>query len=140
MRAALKSFEFGEYTLTVDCDVMQADGGTRTASITGASVAVAEACSWMERELGVLNPFDKLVAAISVGIVSDEVLLDLAYAEDKNAQVDANIVVAEPDTYVEVQGSAEGRPFNRAELDRLLQLAQVGTTSLFEAQRKALGS
>ncbi len=140
MRAALKTFEFGEYTLTVDCDVMQADGGTRTAAITGAAVAVADACAWMERELGVPSPFDKLVAAVSVGIINDEPRLDLAYAEDKIAQVDANIVVAEPDAYVEVQGSAEGRPFTQDELDRLLQLARMGTATLFDAQRKALKS
>lgn len=140
MRAALETFEFGEYTVTVDCDVMQADGGTRTASITGATVAVADACAWMARELGAPNPFGRLVAAISVGIVEDEPRLDLAYAEDRIAQVDANIVVAEPDTYVEVQSSAEGRSFTQDELDRLLRLARMGTATLFNAQRKALKS
>jgi ribonuclease PH len=140
LRASLRDFAFGEFTMQVDCDVLQADGGTRTAAITGAAVAVADACGWMEREVGVRNPFASLIAAVSVGVVDDELLLDLSYAEDKVAQVDANIVVAEPDRYVEVQSSAEGRPFSRQELDTLLNLATIGTKRLFAEQRKALGS
>jgi ribonuclease PH len=139
LRASLKNFEFREYTIRVDCDVLQADGGTRTAAITGGAVAVAQACAWMESELELPNAFSTLVAAVSVGIVDGEARLDLAYAEDKAAQVDANIVVLEPDRYVEIQGSAEGMPFSRAELDRLLQLAATGTSSLFAEQHRVLG-
>ncbi len=139
LRAGLTDFEFGEHTIRVDCDVLQADGGTRTAAITGAAVAVADACAWMERELGERNRFETLVAAISVGMVDDEARLDLAYAEDKTAQVDANIVVAEPDRYVEVQGTAEGRVFTRSEFDQLLDLAAAGTARLFAHQRQVLG-
>lgn len=139
LRATLRTFEFGEYTIRVDCDVLQADGGTRTAAVTGGAVAVADACAWMERDLGIPNPFAGLVAAVSVGIVSGEARVDLAYAEDKVAQVDANVVVAEPDRYVEVQGSAEGSPFSHNELLRLLELAAQGVAELFTRQRAALG-
>jgi len=139
LRASLKNFKFREHTIRVDCDVLQADGGTRTAAVTGGAVAVAQACAWMESELQLPNPFSTLVAAVSVGIVDGEARLDLSYAEDKAAQVDANIVVLEPDRYVEIQGSAEGRPFSRAELDRLLQLALGGTSRLFAEQHRVLG-
>jgi ribonuclease PH len=139
LRATLTNFDFGEYTMRVDCDVLQADGGTRTAAISGGAVAVAQACAWMEKELQLPNAFSTLVAAVSVGIVDGEPRLDLAYDEDKAAQVDANIVVLEPDRYVEIQGSAEGRPFSKAELDGLLQLAAIGTGSLFAEQRRVLG-
>jgi ribonuclease PH len=93
----------------------------------------------MEREHGVSNPFATLVSAISVGIVNDEVRLDLAYEEDSTAQVDANIVMAEPDLFVEVQGTGEGRPFTRAELDGVLDLAAAGAKQLFVEQRRVLG-
>jgi len=139
LRAAIQDFEFGDLTVQVDCDVLQADGGTRTAAITGAAVAVADACAWMERERGVANRFGSLVAAVSVGIVDDEPRLDLCYREDKVAQVDANVVIAEPDRYVEVQGSAEGRTFSRDEFDRLLDLATIGAGQLFAEQRRVLG-
>ncbi len=139
LRASIENFEFGEYTVRVDCDVIQADGGTRTAAISGAAVAVAEACAWMKSELKVPIRLSALVAAVSVGIVEGEPLLDLAYAEDKTAQVDANIVMLDPDQYVEIQGSAERAPFLKADLDGLLVLAASGTKILFEAQRRALG-
>lgn len=138
LRAGLADFEFGEHTIRVDCDVLQADGGTRTAAITGAAVAVADACRWMELELGAANRFTTLISAVSVGIVGGEARLDLAYAEDKIAEVDANVVVAEPDRYVEVQGTAEGKPFARTDLDRLLDLAASGAEQLFAEQRRAL--
>ena len=138
LRAALDTFEFGERTIHVDCDVLQADGGTRTAAVTGGAVAVAIACRWMEQKLEITNPFSQLIAAVSVGIVNDEVILDLSYTEDKCAQVDANIVCAEPDRYVEVQGTAEARPFTRKELDQVLELAAVGTGRLFLEQRRVL--
>jgi len=139
VRAALRDFEFGERTVRIDCDVLQADGGTRTAAVTGAAVAAADACAWMAREFEVPNRFGSLVAAVSVGIVDGEPRLDLSYAEDKVASVDANVVVAEPDLYVEVQGTAEGKTFSRAELDRLLELAAAGTSQLFTHQRRVLG-
>jgi ribonuclease PH len=138
LRAALTSFEFGEHTVTVDCDVLQADGGTRTAAITGGAVAVADACAWLAREKGVPNRFGRLVAAVSVGVVEGEARLDLCYTEDRDAEVDANVVTAEPDQYVEVQGTAEGSPFDRASLDRMLALADGGLGELFRAQRAAL--
>jgi ribonuclease PH len=139
LRAVLRGFTFGEHTIRVDCDVLQADGGTRTAAITGAAVALADATAWLARTAGVSDPFARLVAAVSVGIVDGEPRLDLCYAEDRDAQVDANVVVAEPDRLVEVQGTAEHGTFDRAQLERLLDLAQRGVTQLFAAQRAALG-
>jgi ribonuclease PH len=138
LRGALASFAFGERTIQVDCDVLQADGGTRTAAITGAAVAVADACLWVAERYGVANPFARLVAAVSVGIVDGEPRLDLCYAEDRVADVDANVVVLEPDRYVEVQATGEGGHFGRGELDRLLALADHGIGQLFAMQRKAL--
>ena len=139
VRAALRGFDFGEHTIRLDCDVLQADGGTRTAAVTGAAVALADACAWLARNAGVPDPFARLVAAVSVGIVDGEPRLDLCYAEDKGAEVDANVVVAEPDAFVEVQGTGEAGTFSRAQLDRLLDLAREGTDRLFAAQRAALG-
>ncbi len=138
LRAALNGFDFGEYTVRIDCDVLQADGGTRTASITAASVALRDACSWLEQHRGTHNPFGSLVAAVSVGIVNDEAMLDLSYQEDSTAQVDANIVVVEPDQFVEVQGTGEAGTFDRAQLDGLLDLAALGIEALFRRQREAL--
>jgi ribonuclease PH len=139
VRAALTGFDFGEHTIRLDCDVLQADGGTRTAAVTGAAVALADACAWLERTAKVKNPFARLVAAVSVGIVAGEPMLDLCYAEDRDAEVDANVVLAEPDRFVEVQGTGEQGTFGRAELDRLLDLAHAGTQRLFAAQREVLG-
>ncbi|HET9267287.1 MAG TPA: ribonuclease PH, partial [Vicinamibacterales bacterium] len=103
LRAAMATMAFGEYTIRVDCDVLQADGGTRTASITGGCVALADACAWLANRTGAPNPFGRLVAAVSVGIVDGEPRLDLAYAEDRDAGVDANVVMLHPDQFVEVQ-------------------------------------
>jgi len=139
LRAALSGFGFGEYTIRVDCDVLQADGGTRTAAITGAAVALADACTWLERTAGVASPFARLVAGVSVGIAGGEPVLDLAYAEDRTADVDANVVVAEPDRLVEVQATGEHDTFAREDLERLMDLAMAGTRRLFAAQRAALG-
>ncbi len=139
VRAALTGFDFGEHTIRLDCDVLQADGGTRTAAVTGAAVALADACAWLSRTSGVKDPFARLVAAVSVGVVKGEPVLDLNYAEDKDAEVDANVVVAEPDRFVEVQGTGEHGTFGRGELDSLLDLAQAGAARLFAAQRQALG-
>jgi ribonuclease PH len=139
LRAAMNTLAFGEYTIRVDCDVLQADGGTRTAAITGGCVALADACAWLAERSGVPNPFGRLVAAVSVGLVAGEPRLDLAYAEDKEAAVDANVVMVHPDRFVEVQGTGEHGTFARAELDQLLTLAEAGIRQLFEAQRQALG-
>jgi ribonuclease PH len=138
VRACLSGFDFGEHTIRIDCDVLQADGGTRTASVTGAAVALSDACDWLSRSAGVKNPFQRLVSAISVGMIDGEARLDLNYAEDKGAEVDANIVMAEPDQLVEVQGTGENKCFSRSELDRIMDLALDGGRRLFAAQRAAL--
>lgn len=138
LRAALKDFAFGDRTIHVDCDVLQADGGTRTAAITGAAVALADACAWLER-VDQINPWGRLVAAVSVGMVDHAPLLDLGYAEDRDAAVDANVAMAEPNRFIEVQCTAEGEPFAKAQLDGMLALAQQGIDTLFAAQRRVLG-
>ena len=139
LRAAMGTFAFGEFTIKVDCDVLQADGGTRTASITGGCVALADACAWLAARQGITSPFGTLVAAVSVGICEGEPRLDLAYLEDRDAGVDANVVLLEPNRFVELQGTAEHGSFSRSELDLLLGHAERGITELFGAQRKALG-
>lgn len=139
LRASLATMEFGERTIRVDCDVLQADGGTRTAAVTGAAVALADACAWIERTHGVGNPFGRLVAAVSVGVVDNTPVLDLSYAEDRTANVDANVVIVAPDQFVEVQGTGEHGTFGRPELDRLLDLATTGIRTLFGLQQRALG-
>ena len=139
LRAALSTMDFGERTIRLDCDVLQADGGTRTAAITGAAVALADACSWISQKHGVPSPFGALVAAVSVGMVEGEPRLDLSYEEDRGAAVDANVGVAWPDRFVEVQGTGERGTFSRGELDQLLNLALAGINRLFAAQRESLG-
>jgi ribonuclease PH len=135
----MSTMAFGEYTIRIDCDVLQADGGTRTASITGGCIALADACTWLSERTSQPSPFGKLVAAVSVGLIEDELRLDLAYAEDKDAGVDANIVMLEPAEFVEVQGTGEHATFSRAQLEILLDLAERGISDLFQAQRRALG-
>src|SRR5512135_1739916 len=130
LRGVVDLAKLGERTVTVDCDVLQADGGTRTASITGGYVALATALITFGMERLLLSK----VAAVSVGMVGGITVLDLDYAEDSTAQVDFNVVGTSAGTFVEVQGTAEGRAFNRPELDRLLDLASTGLTTLFEAQ------
>ena len=139
LRAAMATMAFGEFTIRIDCDVLQADGGTRTASITGGCVALADACRWLSEKTGVPSPFGRLVSAVSVGIVERELRLDLAYLEDRDAGVDANVVMLEPAQFVEVQGTGEHGTFSRAELDNLLDLAERACTELFAAQRRTLG-
>lgn len=139
LRAAMGTMAFGEFTIKVDCDVIQADGGTRTASITGGCVALADACRWLADRQGIASPFGTLVAAVSVGVVDGESRLDLAYLEDRDAHVDANVVMLEPDRFVEVQGTGENDTFSRAQLDGLLDLAHAGITRLYALQRAALG-
>lgn len=140
LRAAMRDMKFGEYTIKVDCDVLVADGGTRCASITGACVALHEACAWLAEKTGVPSPFGRLIAAVSVGKVAGEHRLDLAYLEDRDAEVDANVVMLEPNAFVEVQGTGEHGTFDRAELDTLLDLAQGGLKQLFALQRAAIGA
>ena len=139
LRAAMGTMKFGEFTVKVDCDVLQADGGTRTASITGGCVALADACAWIAARQGIASPFGSLVAAVSVGVVEGNPMLDLAYVEDRDAHVDANVVMLEPDQFVEVQGTGENATYSRAQLDVLLDLAGSGIRQLFQAQRRALG-
>jgi ribonuclease PH len=139
LRVAMATMAFGEYTIRVDCDVLQADGGTRTASITGGCVALADACAWLANRTGGPNPFGRLVAAVSVGIVDGEPRLDLAYAEDRDAGVDANVVMVHPDQFVEVQGTGEQGTFSRAELDTIVTFAERGIAELFALQQRALG-
>ena len=139
LRAAMATMSFGEFTIRIDCDVLQADGGTRTAAITGGCVALADACSWLAERTGQSSPFGRLVSAVSVGVIGDEIRLDLAYAEDKDAGVDANIVMLEPSQFVEVQGTGEHATFSRSQLDALLDLAGRGIDELFQTQHKVLG-
>ena len=140
IRAMLDDFAWGEYTLKIDCDVLQADGGTRTAAITGASVAVCDAFQWMV-EQGKLrhSPVKRRVAGVSVGVVRGEPRLDLEYIEDVVADVDMNVVMSSQGGFVEVQGTGEHATFDRSELDRLLDLAESGLHELDARQRAALG-
>lgn len=139
LRAVVDLKALGERTITVDCDVIQADGGTRTASITGACVALHDAINHLI-ENGTLktSPLKGLVAAVSVGIVDGEAVCDLEYVEDSNAETDMNVVMVEDGRMVEVQGTAEGEPFSHDELLRLLDLAKQGINQLVAAQREAL--
>jgi ribonuclease PH len=139
LRAMLDDFKFGEFTIKVDCDVLQADGGTRTASITGACVAVVDAFDWLVREKKISSsPVKRRVAAVSVGVIDGEARLDLDYPEDVRAEVDMNVVMTSEGKYVEVQGTGEHGTFDRAALDRLLALADGGVMSLLLAQQEAL--
>jgi ribonuclease PH len=140
LRAALNLGALGERTVTLDCDVLQADGGTRTAAITGAWVALADACGKLVAQKGIADPIHGQVAAISVGIVAGRPVLDLDYIEDSTAETDMNVVMNSGGGFIEVQGTAEGHAMRRDELDALLALAQKGTAELFVAQRAALAS
>jgi ribonuclease PH len=140
LRAVADMGGLGERTLWIDCDVLQADGGTRTAAITGAFVALAQALSKLQAEGRLPGaPLRHQIAATSVGLVGGEKLLDLCYGEDSRAEVDMNVVMTDAGGFVEVQGTAERSPFGRAELDDLLGLAAAGIERLFEEQRRALG-
>ena len=139
VRAMLDGFDFGEYTIKVDCDVLQADGGTRTAAITGACVAVHDAFDWMTRTGRVaMTPVRRRVAAVSVGLIDGEPRLDLEYEEDVRAGVDMNVVMSSEGRFVEVQGTGEHGTFSRDEMDALLSLAVQGTTALDRTQRDIL--
>ena len=139
LRAMIDLKLLGEYTITLDCDVIQADGGTRTASITGASVALVDAINMMLTSGKIKqNPIKSLVAAVSVGIVNGEAVCDLEYIEDSNAETDMNVVMTDDGRIIEVQGTAEGEPFSHDELLTLLELAKNGITTIIEAQKQAL--
>ena len=143
LRAVVSNPELGENTIQIDCDVLQADGGTRTAAITGAYVAMADAVSWAKKQGHVPDGANVLldhVAAVSVGIVDGAVALDLDYSEDSTAETDMNVVATGRGLLVEVQGTAEGQPFSKAGLDEMVEVALSGISSLVESQRAALSS
>jgi len=133
--------KLGERQITIDCDVLQADGGTRCASITGAMVALADAIAWLrDKGLVAADPLRDFVAAVSVGIVGGEVLLDLDYAEDSGCDTDMNVVMTGAGHYVEIQGTAEKVPFTREQMSKLLDLSGRGISELISLQRKALAT
>jgi ribonuclease PH len=139
LRSVIDLKAIGENTITIDCDVLQADGGTRTAAITGATVALADASSFLERSLKLpCSPLKQLVAAISVGISHHNFMIDLDYNEDCNADTDMNVVMTEDGNFVEIQGTAEHHTFNQGELMSMLDLAKIGLHQLFEIQRDVL--
>jgi ribonuclease PH len=139
LRAVVNRAALGEHTITLDCDVLQADGGTRTAAITGAYVALVDACQWLLDSNKIKkNPVHGKVAAVSVGIFNSLPVLDLDYAEDSRAETDMNVVMNDGGGYIELQGTAEGHAFRRDELNRLLELADQGIKSLMTAQSAAL--
>ncbi|MBX3702243.1 MAG: ribonuclease PH [Steroidobacteraceae bacterium] len=141
LRACIDLGAIGERTITIDCDVLQADGGTRTAAITGGFVALADAVdALLKRRVIASNPLHGQVAAVSVGIVKGTPLLDLDYAEDVEAETDMNVVMNSGGAFIEVQGTAEGHAFRREELDAMLNLAAAGIATLFELQLAARGA
>jgi ribonuclease PH len=139
LRAAVDLKLLGENTITLDCDVIQADGGTRTASITGAAVALVDALTWM-RSKGILkaNPMKHMIAAVSVGVYKGNPIADLEYLEDSDAETDMNVVMTDTGKLIEVQGTAEGDPFSFEEMNEMLSLANDGIKELFDAQKSAL--
>ena len=142
LRSVVNYKELGENTIVIDCDVIQADGGTRTAAITGAFVALADAIAWAKANGHIAKsakPLYDTVSAVSVGIVDGVAMTDLAYVEDVAADTDMNVVITGRGLFVEVQGTAEAEPFDRDELNRLLELALESTSQLAAAQREALG-
>ncbi len=139
LRHAIDNEKLGENTIWIDCDVLSADGGTRTASITGAYIALAVGIRrWLNEGRLAVNPLIHAVAAVSVGIVEDEPLLDLCYNEDSRAQVDMNLVMDESGAFIELQGTGEGRAFTPQELDKLIGLGKAGINRLMELQRAAI--
>lgn len=139
LRAAVDLEALGENTITIDCDVIQADGGTRTASITGACVALADAIRYLQETKGIsVNPMKQMIAAISVGVYNGKPVLDLDYAEDSNAETDMNVIMSGQGGFIEVQGTAEGAPYSRDELNQMLDLADKGIKELITLQYQAL--
>lgn len=140
LRAMVDLNKLGEYTITIDCDVIQADGGTRTASITGAAVALVDAINYLLSEKKIKkDPLIGLVAAVSVGIYQDDVLLDLCYEEDSNCQTDLNVVMTQTGEFIEIQGTAEDKPFSRQQCNAMLEMAEQGIEQLIAQQKIALG-
>ena len=145
LRSAVDLRFLPEYTIYVDCDVIQADGGTRTASITGACVAVADALTHFKKKkllksaMKTPHPLKNLIASVSVGVYQGEPILDLDYDEDSNAETDMNVVMNDADGFIEVQGTAEGAPFSDKEFNAMLNLARNGITQLLDKQKQALG-
>ncbi|MBA53229.1 MAG: ribonuclease PH [Pseudomonadales bacterium] len=140
LRAALDLKKVGENTIYVDCDVIQADGGTRTASITGGCVALVDALTFMlNKNMIKEDPLQRLIASVSVGVYKGTPVLDLDYPEDSTAETDMNVVMTQHGGMVEVQGTAEGEPFQRAEMEAMMDLAEKGIKELFALQQKALG-
>jgi ribonuclease PH len=141
LRAIADLKSFGERTVWIDCDVIQADGGTRTASITGAYIALVEAArKWRERGLLTVDPVKDSVAAVSIGIVDGKILLDLCYIEDSKADVDMNFVMTGAGKFIEVQGTAESAPFTRKQMERMADIAQQGIKELLKAQKAVIKS
>ncbi|MGQ4277583.1 ribonuclease PH [Pseudidiomarina sp. E22-M8] len=139
LRSCVDLAALGENSITIDCDVLQADGGTRTASITGACVALVDALNWMRKQGMVkTNPLKGLVAAISVGIYNGHAVADLDYPEDSKAETDMNVVMTEAGKLIEVQGTAEGEPFSFDEMNEMLELARHAIRELMELQKQAL--
>ena len=140
LRACIDLKKLGNHTIQIDCDVLQADGGTRTAAITGSCVALIDALQTM-RESGKLkkDPLLHHIASISVGVVNNEPVLDLDYKEDSSAETDMNVIMTEAGEFIEVQGTAEGKPFSQEELNRMLELAKHGISQLIDMQKAALG-
>lgn len=141
LRAAVDLAAMPDISITLDCDVIQADGGTRTAAISGACVALADAFEWLLKE-GKLkkNPLKFMIAAVSVGIVGEDAVCDLEYVEDSAAETDMNVVMTECGNIIEIQGTAEGEPFNFAQLDELLSLAKGGIEAIVAEQKSVLGA
>ena len=141
LRAIADLRTLGEKTIWIDCDVIQADGGTRTASITGAYVALTEAVrSWLGRGVISIDPVKDAVAAVSIGIVEGKILLDLCYEEDSKADVDMNFVMTGAGKFIEVQGTAEAAPFTRRQMERMAEIAQTGIKELLKTQKNVIGS
>lgn len=139
LRSAVDLKALGEVTITIDCDVIQADGGTRTAAISGGCVALADAISWLRKQNKITtNPMKGLVAAVSVGVVKGEVVCDLEYSEDSAAETDMNVVMTETGHLIEVQGTAEGEPFSVDQLNEMVTLARHGIREIIDAQKAAL--
>ena len=139
LRSAVDLNAMGEYTITIDCDVLQADGGTRTAAITGACVALSDAFSYMKKNnLISQSPLKEMVAAVSVGILENEPILDLDYIEDSNAETDMNVVMTGSGDFIEIQGTAEESPFSRDQLNGMLTLAEDGIKELLKKQKDIL--
>lgn len=139
LRAAVDLQQLGEHTINIDCDVIQADGGTRTAAISGACVALVDALRFLQRERRIdSDPLRQMIGSVSVGVVDGEPVLDLDYKEDSSADTDMNVIMADSGEFIEVQGTAEGAPFQRAALDSMLDLAAGGIAEICALQQQAL--